>query len=280
MSKAVKRTTDDAATDEADAEATRVIAEDAGDAEDANQTQVLGSPSEDIDNDIYRPRAEESADPTRVISEEPIGEQATPDEPGADDPFGDQALREADERRREEAAERARERAERERALGTVTPSQEPDPVVAEAPGPSTDKWWPSLGLFLFRLVAAAVLGVHGFQHLTQRQGTLAMIEKIGLPYAVELVWVLGICECLAALALLFGLWTRIAGVGVLALGVLALAFVHWGSFNIFQNVGIAGEPALLLAGCGILLLCVGAGGWALDARTRHRRRARRAAAL
>ena len=32
------------------------------------------------------------------------------------------------------------------------------------------------------------------------------------------------------------------------------------------------GEPALLIAAAGLLLLCVGAGGWASDARNRHRR--------
>ncbi|AXE37810.1 DoxX family protein [Acidipropionibacterium virtanenii] len=262
MSKPVKRTTDNSASDDADTEATRVIPE-TPDVADENPTQVLGSG----DSGYYRTASEDPAEHTQVLT------GATPDE--ADDQEG---LRQADERRRLDAEERARERASRERTLGTVTPVDEPDPVVEPAPRPSTDRWWPSFGLFLFRLVIAGVLGVHSFQHLTQRAGTLEMIEGIGLPYAADLVWVLGICEGLAALALLFGLVTRIAGLGTLALGVAALVFVHWGNFNIFAESGIEGEPALLLAASGLLLLCVGAGGWAVDARGRHRRAEARAA--
>jgi putative oxidoreductase len=264
VSKAVKRTTGNDTSDDADTESTTIIPE-APEATDDNPTQVLGSgdsaPYRTASEDIYRSGDEDSAEHTQVLS------GATPDEP--DDL---EELRQADERRRQEAEERARERASRDRTLGTVTPVDEPDPVVEPVPRPSTDKWWPSLGLFLFRLVIAGVLGVHSFQHLTQRAGTLEMIEGIGLPYAPELVWVLGICEGLAALALVFGLATRIAGLGTLALGAAALALVHWGNFNIFEDSGIKGEPALLIAAAGLLLLCVGAGGWAIDARNRHRR--------
>lgn len=256
MSKAVKRTTGNSTSDDADTESTTIIPEAPG-AADENPTQVLGSG----DGGLYRTTSEDPVEKTQVLSGD------TPDAP--DDL---EALRQADERRRLEAEDRARERASRDRTLGTVVPVDEPDPVVEPAPRPSTDKWWPSLGLFLFRLVIAGVLGVHSFQHLTQRTGTLQTIESTGLPYAAELVWVLGICEGLAALALLFGLATRIAGLGTLALGVTALVFVHWGNFNIFADSGIEGEPALLIAASGLLLLCVGAGGWSIDARTRHRR--------
>ena len=88
--------------------------------------------------------------------------------------------------------------------------------------------------------------------------------------YAQTGVWVLGICECVAAVCIILGLFTRVAGAGVIAITVLALAFIFWGSFAIFKTMGFKGELELLLAGCGARLLILGAGGWALLAAFRH----------
>ncbi|AZZ41193.1 DoxX family protein [Acidipropionibacterium jensenii] len=267
MSKAVKRTTGSSVPDDADNETTRVIS-----SEDVTETQVLGAGQKGpVVPDSAEDSADDSAERTRVISDQPLA---------ADE---DLERREAEERRRQDAERRARERAAleraaRERALGTVTPPPaEPEPAPVDVPRPVTDRAFASLGLFVFRVVVAGVLGVHGFQHLTQRPETYAMIERIGFPYTTQLVWVLGIGECLAALAILLGLWTRIAGLGAMAIGVLALVFVHWDGLNIFATSGIDGEPALLLAACGFLLFCVGSGGFGIDAGPRRRRALKKA---
>lgn len=288
MSKAVKRTTGDGAPDDADNETTRFIS-----SEDATETQVLGS-QEALRGGYPGSRPQDSrpqdfdveeVERTRVISEQPFPDEsasAAAREAARQAETAELARREAEERRRQEAEQRARERASRERSLGTVPPPVEPDPTPVEVPRPVTDRAFASLGLLVFRIVVAGVLGVHGFQHLTQRADTLSMINQIGFPYANfpyanYLVWVLGIGECLAGLGILVGLWTRAAGLGAMAIGVLALVYVHWHGFNIFETSGIAGEPALLVAASGFLLFCVGSGGWGLDAGPRRRRALRKA---
>lgn len=136
-----------------------------------------------------------------------------------------------------------------------------------------------SLGLFLFRLIVGGILGVHGFQHLAQRDLTLRAVQALPLPsgYAQAGVWVLGICECIAAVCIILGLFTRVAGAGIIAIMVLSLTFIFWGSFAIFKTMGFKGELELLLAACGVLLLFLGAGGWSIDAAYRRSRAAAKA---
>lgn len=266
MSKAIKRTTD---ADSADDDSTRVIGtsssvdrESVGDPE---RTAVIGSPSSAdtertsvIDDGVFRP----DADQTRVVDDREY---------------------EAERRRREAAEQRARERADRqaieaERQRRAAHAEPEPEPVV-EQPKRTTDKAVASLGMFLFRLVVGGILGIHGFQHLMHRDITLNVVEATPIPgsYAQVGVWVLGICECVAAVCIILGVFTRIAGAGAIAITVLALVFIFWGNFDIFKTMGFKGELELLLAACGTLLLFLGGGGWSIDAAYRHSRAAAKA---
>ncbi|MGO4956786.1 DoxX family protein [Luteococcus sp. Sow4_B9] len=181
------------------------------------------------------------------------------------------ALAEADDR----AAQRARERAERDRALGKVAAPQGPDPVLPEIPKPTTDKFGPSLGLFLLRLVTGGIMAVHGVQKLTDIAGTQDFLTQLGLPSPHYLAWGTGIAEVLAGVALLFGLLTRLAGLGVAVVAIAALALVKWGASNPFQagKPGFTGELELLLAAVGLTLLFVGAGRWSIDGSIRAGRR-------
>ncbi|MDO4412736.1 DoxX family protein [Cutibacterium sp.] len=263
MSKAIKRT----AADSTDAETTRVIQTGAFRVDDdANRTEVIvPSRSADsertnaIDDDVFRPDTEK----TQVVDDREFEEER---------------------RRRELAEQRARERAdrqaieaERQRRAAYVEP--EPQPVVAPAPKRTTDKAMASLGMFLFRIVVGGILGVHGFQHLIQRDLTLGAVQALPLPSGYDQVgvWVLGICECVAAVCIILGLLTRIAGAGLTVIMVLALVFIFWGNFAIFKTMGFKGELELVLAGCGVLLLFLGAGGWSIDAAYRRSRAARKA---
>lgn len=202
-------------------------------------------------------------------------------------------------------AERERLQAERnarrEARLAALAPAPQPDPGLAaqrsEAAGVapvvteqvvterivtrrSTDRFGPSLGLFLLRLVVAAIMGVHGVQKLLNLPGTTAMIGQTMIPYPSIMAIVIGAAEVAIAIALVFGLMTRIAGLGVLLIAGGALAFVLWGSWNPFVpgESGFTGELELLLAAVGVLLLFTGGGGWAVDRGFRARRAAEREA--
>lgn len=182
---------------------------------------------------------------------------------------------------RDRASERAAAKAERQRALGVKsrpTPVEEtPDPTPTKH---NTDRFLGSLGLFVLRLVTAAVMGVHGVQKLLDLGGTTQFFSSTALPYPEVLAVVTAVAEVLIALALVLGLLVRAAGLGVLLVAVGALVFVHWFQ-NPFQagTPGFAGEGELLLAGIGLLLLCVGGGWWGIDAAMRRGRARRRAGA-
>lgn len=139
----------------------------------------------------------------------------------------------------------------------------------------STDRFAGSLGLFLLRLVTAAIMGIHGLAHLLDLPATTAMISKTVLPAPSTLAVVLGAAEVAIAIALVFGLLTRLAGLGLVLVAGGALAFYLWGSWSPFTpgEVGFTGELELLLVAVGVLFLLVGGGGWSID----HGFRARRA---
>lgn len=185
----------------------------------------------------------------------------------------------AADRDREAAGERAAARAERQRALGVrsqPTPSEEPVEV-----GPtkhSTDRFLGSLGLFLIRLIVAVIMGVHGAQKLLDLEGTTQFFATTALPYPEIFALVTAVGEVLIALALLLGLLVRVAGVGVLAISVGALVLVYWYQWPFQEGTsGFQGELELLLAGAGLLFLCVGGGWWGIDAAMRRGRARRRA---
>lgn len=140
----------------------------------------------------------------------------------------------------------------------------------------STDGFLGSLGLFLLRLVTAAIIGAHGLFHLLNLSTTTDLIRGTVLPYPGVLTLVLGIAEVAIAIALVFGLLTRVAGLGLALIAGLALAFVLWGNWSPFVpgQPGFIGSLELLLVGVGLLFFCVGGGGWAVDRGFRARRKA------
>ncbi|MDU3272658.1 MAG: DoxX family protein, partial [Cutibacterium sp.] len=179
--------------DDPNSEETRVISP-AGDAGDMERTLVRPRGAGDYQQD--------DADHDRT---ETLGSYTRTDPETAS--YAEQRAR-----RRAEAERRASERADRERALGAVPATEEPDPVIEPLPKRTTDKAFASIGLFLFRLVLAVIMGAHAYQHLTNRDATLDLIEAANLPHASSLVWVLGIGEVLIAVALLLGWFTRFTG--------------------------------------------------------------------
>lgn len=165
------------------------------------------------------------------------------------------------------AAERAARREARALALGATAP------VAVAAPAPivitkrTTDRFVESLGLLIMRWVTAAILAVHGMNQLTDIPATQALFAKTIIPEPEIMAIVTGVASLLIALALVLGLLTRVAGVGVALIAGGALAFVQWGNWSPFipGHPGFLGELELLLAAAGLMFATVGAGGWSLD---------------
>lgn len=221
------------------------------------------------------------ADGTRIIAP---GEDASGKDAETQAAY-ERAAREAEVRAQQaEAAARARQKAERDRRLGTVAAAEAP--VAVEAPAAAapakrtTDRFAGSLGLVLLRIVAAAVVGVLGFQIVTETGPVTDALQSIGVPQADMVAMGVGILALVLAAMILFGLGTRIAAVLLAALAVATLVLFRWGHFNPFVagRAGFSGDLEFLLAGIGLCLLFVGAGGWSVDAglrRSRARRKAR-----
>jgi putative oxidoreductase len=182
------------------------------------------------------------------------------------------------------AAERAARRDARATALAATAPVPlaAPEPVIVHKR--TNDKFWGSVGLFLLRLVLAAILAVRGLNILTDIPAAQAQFAQTVIPYPSIMAIVTGVAALLIALSLVLGLLTRLAGLGVALIGAGALVFVEWGNWSPFlpNRPGFLGDYELLLAAVGILLLCIGAGGWSLDRSIRSgraRNKAERASA-
>jgi putative oxidoreductase len=137
------------------------------------------------------------------------------------------------------------------------------------------DRFDNAAGLFLLRLVTAAVMGVHGYQKVQDRTGTLQQVRALHLPAPDTVAMIFGPIEIAIAVALVIGLAVRAAGLGTAIVAIGALVLVRWTSPDtifVAHQPGFTGETELLLAGIGLLLLGVGGGGWGLDRKVRDRR--------
>lgn len=173
-------------------------------------------------------------------------------------------------------AERERRRREREEALGTRRKSgevAETEPV--RKPKRTTDKFFGAFGLFLLRLVVAAIMGGHGLTKLSDIGSVQQMLSGQPLvPMPEYAAWVLAICEVLIAIAMVFGLAVRFAGLGTAIIAILALSLVKFAGMQFFEGYTLKGELELLLAAVGIMFLFVGGGSWGFDGALRRRKSA------
>ena len=199
-----------------------------------------------FDESIYRPTAViESPDAPITIADSP----------------------ELSDEERKLAAERAARREAREAALAApdVRSVAKPEPIVVTRR--TTDRFLGGLALFLLRLVVAAIMAVRGLEIVTNLPAAEAQFAATIIPEPAIMAMVTGIAALAIAVALVFGLLTRVAGLGVTLVTGGALAFVLWGNWSVFipGRSGFIGEFELLLAVVGLVLLCVGGGGFSLD---------------
>lgn len=123
------------------------------------------------------------------------------------------------------------------------------------------------MGLFLLRLVVAAIFAIRGLGILTDIPAAGELFAKTIIPEPQIMAIVTGVASLLIALSMVLGLLTRVSGLGVTLIAAGALAFVYWGNWSPFVagQPGFLGELELLLAAVGLLFLTVGGGGWSLD---------------
>ena len=165
-------------------------------------------------------------------------------------------------------------RAARARALGEVDPGAD---VVAAPPTyapPSVYRAWPSLTLFIFRIVIATLLSIRATQELLHFTASKNLWATSILPQPAVLAVVQVIIEYLIALLLLLGLANRVAGVLMVVVYISVLSFVTWGAVNPFVNgvLGFRGEFEVMMTACGLVLAGLGGGRVAIDA-TVHKAR-------
>ena len=124
-----------------------------------------------------------------------------------------------------------------------------------------------SFGLFVLRLVTAAIIGVVGYQVLSDIDATAEFLGATLLPEPRLVAWIVGFGLAVLAVLLVIGLAVRVAGLLLAVVAVGSLVFIRWGQFSPFVAgmEGFLGDHDLLLAAVGILFFSLGGGRWGID---------------
>lgn len=209
-------------------------------------------------------------EPTRVLPGGDPAYEPTVNLSAADAQAYEEAQRQAYEARARQQAERQA----RDQALGAVPAPADDDVVPPKPRVADNDRVFASLGLVLFRLVVAAFIGVRGVQVLFDITGTKNWLGDRNVPMPELVTWLLAVVLLVCAAMIVVGFGTRVAGALIAALAIATLVYIRWGYMSVFVSgqPGFIGDTDLLVAGAGFALLCVGSGGWAVDAAMRRAR--------
>ncbi|MBN9645171.1 DoxX family protein [Corynebacterium mendelii] len=121
------------------------------------------------------------------------------------------------------------------------------------------------LGLFILRLGIGVIMIVHGWDKLFVKgpTGVAGFFGSLDMPQPELFAWIATLTELFGGLALVIGLLTRLASLGIgLVIGG-AIYYVH--AANGFFNTDGGYEYQLLLCAASAALLFTGAGRWSLD---------------
>ncbi|WP_432564725.1 DoxX family protein [Kineococcus sp. SYSU DK003] len=144
--------------------------------------------------------------------------------------------------------------------------STSPGPTLTRPDRPRVVRTSPtaSFGLLALRLVAGALLLVHGIPKLSNPSGAGGMAASLGVPAPDLAGWLVILGEVGLGGLLLLGLATRVAGILLLVqmAGIWLLAHAPEG-FLVEGQVN--GENALLFAALGLTFAFTGAGRYSAD---------------
>ena len=121
-----------------------------------------------------------------------------------------------------------------------------------------------SVGLLVLRLVVGAAFLFHGWSKIQDPLGWMG--PDATMPHVLQALAALA--EFGGGLALLFGLLTRLASLGIASVMVVALATVHLphGDPFVSKTGGPSFELAAVYLACAVLFLLLGPGRLSLDA--------------
>ena len=121
-----------------------------------------------------------------------------------------------------------------------------------------TGRWFhPALGFFLLRLVVGLVFLSHGVDKFQNMESTIAFFASLGMP--VFLAYFVATVETLGGIALILGLFSRIAGVLLAIVMVVAVFSVTWPAGG-----WTGSELELTLLASNLALALIGPGAWAI----------------
>lgn len=121
-----------------------------------------------------------------------------------------------------------------------------------------------SYGALLLRLTLGVALLAHSLYlklFVFTMDGTVRFFESLGLPGL--LAWAVLLVEATAGLALILGLWTRLAALAAFPL-LLGATWAHWGSGWMFANNGGGWEYPAFWASALLVQAMIGGGAHAL----------------